>query len=535
MSEFRVMGPPGTGKTTYLAGQVAAAADRYGPSQVFVASFTRAAAAELASRGLPLPPERIGTLHAHCYRALGSPTIAEGKADEWNAWVTDPTWMLGEHGNPSLEDSGDGYVEETEGDRLMSELQRLRAVMRPVDLWPSDVRAFYTEWRAWKKEANYLDFTDLIEFGLREVPVAPGSPVVGFFDEVQDFTTLELALVRSWGQHMDSCVLAGDSDQCIYAFKGATPDAFILPDIAPESIRVLPQSYRVPRAIHAYATAWIEQAEHRYQAEYRPRDADGEVMRSSLSCFDGEALVDDALRYIDAGRSVMFLGACSRHVDPVKAALRNAGVPFHNPFRRSRGDWNPLHVAKNKTSTAKRVAAFLKADSETYGIGAHLWTGDELRLWTEMLKVDGVLQTGAKTAISHLPNSESIELPRLLELFHENALYAAMSGDLDWLADHVLKAREKAVRFPIDVIRKRGIQALTDDPLALVGTIHSVKGGESSVTYVFPDLSVPGFEEWMDGSNQRDSIIRQFYVAVTRARDTLILCDQGTRRAVDWL
>src|SRR5579862_1388839 len=54
-AEYRIFGPPGTGKTTYLSKQVKNAAERFGSDSVLVTSFTRAAAAELVGRDLPLP------------------------------------------------------------------------------------------------------------------------------------------------------------------------------------------------------------------------------------------------------------------------------------------------------------------------------------------------------------------------------------------------------------------------------------------------------------------------------------------------
>jgi len=85
--ERRVFGPPGTGKTTFLSKEINRAASQFGPDAVFVSSFTRAAAAELVGRDLPIDRDNIGTLHSHCYKLLGEPQIAdtpEGIA-LWNA------------------------------------------------------------------------------------------------------------------------------------------------------------------------------------------------------------------------------------------------------------------------------------------------------------------------------------------------------------------------------------------------------------------------------------------------------------------
>ena len=76
-SEYRIFGPPGTGKTTNLTRQIRRAVERFGPSSVLVTSFSRAAAAELAGRDLPVDEDRVGTLHSICYHALGTPRIAE--------------------------------------------------------------------------------------------------------------------------------------------------------------------------------------------------------------------------------------------------------------------------------------------------------------------------------------------------------------------------------------------------------------------------------------------------------------------------
>ena len=47
-SEYRIFGPPGTGKTTNLTRQIRRAVQRFGEASVLVTSFSRAAAAELA-------------------------------------------------------------------------------------------------------------------------------------------------------------------------------------------------------------------------------------------------------------------------------------------------------------------------------------------------------------------------------------------------------------------------------------------------------------------------------------------------------
>jgi superfamily I DNA/RNA helicase len=71
-----------------------------------------------------------------------------------------------------------------------------------------------------------------------------------------------------------------------------------------------------------------------------------------------------------------------------------------------------------------------------------------------------------------------------------------------------------------------------DLPKVVVGTIHSVKGGQADVVYLFPDLSQAGDAQYNRGGAARDSAIRVFYVGLTRARETLYICQRETGTAV---
>ena len=65
--EYRVFGPPGTGKTHYLTRQIARAVETTLPRKIAVVSFTKAAAEEIASRvDAGETGVRVGTLHSFC-------------------------------------------------------------------------------------------------------------------------------------------------------------------------------------------------------------------------------------------------------------------------------------------------------------------------------------------------------------------------------------------------------------------------------------------------------------------------------------
>ena len=67
---------------------------------------------------------------------------------------------------------------------------------------------------------------------------------------------------------------------------------------------------------------------------------------------------------------------------------------------------------------------------------------------------------------------------------------------------------------------------MLDTPRVVVGTIHSVKGGQADVVYLFPDLSQAADAQYGRGGVDRDSVVRLFYVGATRAYEQLHVCQR---------
>ncbi len=84
----------------------------------------------------------------------------------------------------------------------------------------------------------------------------------------------------------------------------------------------------------------------------------------------------------------------------------------------------------------------------------------------------------------------------------------------------------------MEVALRNGPKALHEVPKVLVGTIHSVKGGEADVVFLFPDVSSAADVAYQRYGPDRDSVIRLFYVGVTRARKTLYICQRESSMAV---
>jgi superfamily I DNA/RNA helicase len=512
--EFQCFGPPGCGKTYWATRMVRRAAHQFGDDKVMVASFTKTAAKEIAGRDLGRV--RAATLHSHCWHGLDRPVIAETKIKEWN------------EAYPHLELSGasvdvDGGLSEqvgkTEADEYMAQVQRLRGALVPEEAWPSRVLLdFHELWNDWKAQHDYLDFTDLIETATKQLVAAPGDPRVGIFDEAQDFTPLQLKLVRKWASYMDHIITIGDDDQILYAWAGCTPDAF-LSDLIPEERKVvLSQSYRVPRAVQRLAEDWISRVKRRQPKEYRPRDEEGEVTRCYAGIMSQPGTIVDLIEERAAsGQSTMLLATCGYMLDGALREMKERGLPFHNPYRETHGGWNPLG-ARRGTSSAQRLLAFLRGQER-------LWTHAELAQWIEPLGADGILKRGAKKEIMDLSDSrEMVTWDWLAERFHESALNDMYEGDRAWYYQHILGSKVKPFDYLYKVLDAHGTTGLVEPPRVIIGTVHSVKGGEADAVFLAPDLSRRAFQEsWEGPRDLRDSIIRTAYVGATRARQSLTL------------
>jgi len=520
---FNVTGPPGTGKTTWLVRQASRALKRYDANKIMITSMTRAAAAEVAGRESPIPRGNIGTLHSFCYRALSQPTVAETKIGEFNREF--PQFRI----SSSVRDP-DNEVEPiksiTRGDALLSELNLMRQQMLDEKLYPERIRVFAAKYNRWKSDNNYLDFTDLIERCIDDVLYAPGIPSVFLGDECQDWSRLESALMEKWGMNTDIFVRVGDPDQSIYQWRGADPNVFRLSNIPVENRRILKQSYRVPRAVYQLAKNWIEQIEERDQVEYLPTEIEGKITISRGTFSNPAPLIDGIIERIDAGQTVMILATCSYMLEPLKSLLRREGIPFHNPYRRTRGDWNPL--GGRGVTARDQLFAFMAECADVWGEEARAWTWQDLQRWAKPIESKLIFVRGAKKILSKISQDEIPDGANMTDLFCgleilNDALRASVSGNYDWYIQHIRPAQRRRFDFLRRILIRRSWSGLRSAPRVIIGTIHSVKGGESDVVYIFPDLSSAGIQQWRRRGPGRDAVIRLFYVAMTRSRNEVVL------------
>lgn len=523
---FRVVGPPGTGKTTFLAAQAQRAAEKHGPDNVVAVSLTRTAAAEIAGRDSHIPDDNCSTLHAAAFKALEQPAMAETAKSMREFHDAYPQYA--DDSRDLGEDAG-GSIGRGVGGALHAAVTNRRARMDPMDDWTPEERDYNRAWVAFKMESKRRDFTDLIEACLHtEDTTHPAMPRVILADEVQDFSRLELELLKRWAAQTETTVVVGDSQQAIFQFRGADPEALDALDVAGQ--RVLEQSYRVPAVVHEAATLWVSQLPGP-QVQWLPRSRartpdEGDVIAACYALRDTDDVIGTALCYVECGKRTMILATCRYMLNRLVTQLRDQGIPFGNVWAQDEAQWNPL-----KQKGAKALTAYLRPS-----IDNQMWTWGDLEAFTDGMRA-AALARGAREAIEEHcridqfgtdRTGDRVPLDVLRSLLGDATASAAMDGDINYYEQSLLARAQGGVRYPREVLARYGREALTAEPLLTVSTVHGCKGGEADHVIFAPDLSKEAYwSHWLQGGEGRNSIIRLGYVACTRARESLTILEPG--------
>jgi DNA helicase-2/ATP-dependent DNA helicase PcrA len=512
--EFRIVGPPGTGKTQFIRRQVQAWVDRgeYRPHDVVLTSFTNASAKVLRGR-VPVPEANAATLHSICNRAIGSPALAEegDLKKQWNDSGIPDKWKL----KGKTADLEDGFrLPDSEVGSSMAAYSLARARMLPAahPLWES-TRAFAEAWSDFKNETDSIDFSDMLEIAMMSFNDLPGGQPVLMVDEAQDLNPMQWALVRQWSASCEVFIVAGDPAQTLYTFTGAAPDEF-MGELPAAQQRLLGRSYRLPALIHRQAESFLGRHSGAMMTgrHYEPREEPG-ILRGSGSHWRlPDEVASITARAAAEGRSVLVLATCGYMLNPLIAEWRSRGLRFHNPMSLKNGQWNPLGAGTGPNSTAGKIAMFARSQPGP---------------WTEIVNAKTAFVTrGGKKHVKSEP-----ELVR--DWLTPEALEAFNKGDVRWLADNVTSSYSRPAKYAAEIIARHGLEALEAEPRIIPSTVHTAKGAEADLVVMFPDVSSAAWEEMQTSVAGHDAAIRVGYVGMTRAKEELVICRPSSRKYLE--
>jgi superfamily I DNA/RNA helicase len=538
-----VFGPPGTGKTTWGIDMVRRwLAGGAHPDEVAYLAFTRAAAKEAARRiigqasqdaprtivagsddpNLEYPYFR--TIHSLCWRTMkeqrsGVKILKPADMTEF----AKKTGFDGTYAVPEWEDIGDAFgivhgVARTHWDRVHQAYQYARVCSGSAeeldaarlgmgiagrivgmlgDLGTDAYRTFVKRYEAFKTANGLVDFTDMLEWALRDSEPLP----IRFLlvDEAQDLCPLHYAVLDRMFSGCEEIWWVGDDDQSIYSFAGASAKLF-LDRARASSIRMkLRDTHRFGQTVVDFSARIIRRIHDRMEKGVRgdPKKSSHITVAGMLEPFIGDALV------------------LHRHVVGCRTLASRweaAGLPYRNERGR-----DPL-------GSALRVGAYETLNLLATGRSASASVIESaIHELVPSVVADGdrkirLVVHGAKKKMQEGGTRESAGLSDLQS-----------GGILTPEGAEAIRSRKWGLMRHQDDLGyydrlTKGGHSLSGFGCPVITTIHGSKGRQAQRVAVMSEM---GHRCWDDTDTEH----RLAYVASTRTQRDLLICDE---RTVEW-
>ena len=463
---YKVIGPPGTGKTRKLLNEV----HRYAEKGVLLNkigyfAFTRKAASEARDRYLKVNNhltkkdiKYFQTIHSLAFNWLGlreenvmqelhykrigekcgiQVRYAAYETNSWNGIFSSNSEYL-------------TLINLAKSNQIES-IQQFDKNEHLGKLERDKVDAISKEIEDYKKTHELIDYHDMLKKFL-DKEESPEFDVI-FIDEAQDLSIIQWSVINKIEKETGCDVwVAGDDDQAVFGWAGADVNSFI--NWKAEEIP-LKQSERVPTEIQQKALSIIDRAEgKRIPKDYLPKKEKGEINpRYKLSDIDltkGDWLILTRTNYL---------------LKPILPFLKRKGFFF-----------------ETKDGTSMGKALF-----------------DDVRYWNRMRK-------GEK-----LPEIQEQRVKeRMKKVDFTKEWYEAFTNVADTKKEYL---RAMLING----------EDLSKEPRIKVSTIHGAKGGEATNVILFLNQTSNTMEAMKKSKIKRDEEYRVWYVGVTRTIQNLYL------------
>jgi superfamily I DNA/RNA helicase len=464
---YKVVGPPGTGKTRRLLNEVQKYVNKGVPlDRIGYFAFTRKAAGEARDRYLDKNKDLtkkdiqyFQTLHSLAFNQLG--------LKEENVMQDENYKLIGETCGiqikyASYETNNWNGIFSSDSEYLsLINLARVKqiSVMDQLDLNEhlskierDKLDAIDREITSYKDIYGLIDFNDMIQKFL-DKGKTPEFDVI-FVDEAQDLSLIQWSMIKKIEEDTKCDVwIAGDDDQAIFGWAGADVDSFI--NWEAEEIP-LKYSKRVPSSIQKIALDVINRVQdNRLDKEYFPKDEPGNIFQiyklSDIDMSTGDWLI---------------LTRTKSLLKPIPTYLKKKGLFFES--------------------------------AQGNSIGKSLY--EDIEYWSQLQKK------------ITLPD---IQLQRIKE-----RIKGPMNLSLKWYDAFDNVSQSQITYMKLLLLNN---EDPTKDARIKVSTIHGAKGGEATNVVLLLNETANTIKGAKKSIQKRDEEYRVWYVGITRTMKNLYL------------
>lgn len=341
----KIVGGPGTGKTTSLLNEIEKKLD-YGISSddICYLTFTKSATVEGRERMIQKAgiskadlKKSVRTTHSLAYKGMNSnfdvvqPYHKEEFADKWGL---DYNRSLKGKGISDKIDVPTGNALFTLADYLTETQMKIKEYYKApinVPLPNQKVKNLLHTWRLHKYSNNLYTHADYMS-DVVDTYFDPEKDYFScnpynfkyyFIDEVMDFTPLQYKFLELLMESADEIYLAGDSDQSVYGFRGANPKTFSEMEV--DEVKRVRKSHRVPNNILAKAKRLLGEYSLHTLADLKGKSSDGTLEFKKMN--DINELVNFTEKLINKSeKDCMILTRTNRQVNKLRRAFDKTDV-----------------------------------------------------------------------------------------------------------------------------------------------------------------------------------------------------------------
>mgnify|MGYP003113021140 FL=1 len=342
------------------------------------------------------------------------------------------------------------------------------------------------------------DFTDLIADYVKSDRAKQFKVV--FFDEAQDMSTIQWKMAEKIWKAAETSYIAMDPNQAIYTWADAdVSKALEVKENAKELI-VLDESKRVPRKVWEVVNRVEEQINNSEDIEWRPAQRDGQV----------EFIRN--VYHLDMSKGSWLIMARTRSIrEDLEEMLVKKNVFFRVKMRDNKYRYSIKSQERNAILTWKDLTIYKNSVS--------------LKMIENMYKVLGkdFVTRGYKKIVSEQRKA----LPDKKDSFDELKNDYGLVADINQSWVEVMTTLNTETRAYLENLESRG-EDIGKEPRITLSTIHQQKGGEAENVIVSLDIGKMAYDDYKKNPVNEH---RLFYVAFSRAKENLYIMTPTSREA----